>query len=85
MALIVLPGLDAVGKRKPTLMNEDIYKVILQITLGNFSKPVKERSTVERSAIVHHYRYRGRWSAQGSPPTLYLGKQHIIFVQQACM
>ena len=69
------------GKRKPTVMNDGIYDVIMKIESGNFKSAVKDRSKLERSAYVHHWRYRGRWSVEikDSEQILLLGKQSLFY------
>ena len=69
------------GKRKPTVMDKSIYDVIMKIESGNFKTAVKDRSKLERSANVHHWRYRGRWSVEikDSEQILPLGRLSLIY------
>ena len=69
------------GKRKPTVMNDGIYDVIMKIESGNFKSAVKDRSKLERSAYIHHWRYRGRWSVEikDSEQILLLGRPSLIY------
>lgn len=45
-------------------MNDDIYEIVLKIVKGEFDTPVANRSRVEKSAIINHYRKKDRWSVK---------------------
>ena len=65
-AVIILPQTSVTGRgdRKPSAMDDQIYEIILRLELGKFKKPVNERTTQEKSAIVRRHRYKGRWSVE---------------------
>ena len=52
------------GKRKPTAVSYEIYDCVIKIANGKPLPPVKERSSVERSAYVRYWRAKGDITVQ---------------------
>lgn len=42
----------------------DEYKILKELTLGTYNKPVKERSTIEKNTIIRFWRAKGKFTVE---------------------
>ena len=66
------------GTRKPSVMDDEIYNLLVQMKTGNYGVPVKERTKVDEAAYMRLYRYGSRLKIDGDPPKLYIGKCNLL-------
>ena len=48
------------GNRKPSVLADDVYEVLVNIAEGKTQPPVKERTRAMRAAAVRYWRAKGR-------------------------
>lgn len=58
-------------------IGEDEYEVLLSLANGNFQKPVKDRTNVEKSAVIKFWRAKGRFTVDDSGRVLLFDNKKV--------
>lgn len=58
-------------------VGEEEYDVLLLLAKGEFNKPVKERSQVEKAAVIRFWRAKGRFSADSTEKILLFDNKQV--------